>query len=95
MRRAKDIGVEGDDPPPVLKEPAPLTRLVIGEDPDAFDEDDEIAQAIKLLEDAQEVLIFLQSDEVQKAVPIPVWNALIRAERRIMNFLLTLMEDAT
>jgi hypothetical protein len=86
MRRLDEIAEE----PAQVTEPAqePLPRLVIGDpkDDDEFDEDS-FEVALKLLEDAQEVMIYLQDEQVKQAAPIPVWNALLRAERLISKFL--------
>lgn len=82
---------------PTLKEPTeapysavrtwPMSPPALGPDPSDVEDLDDFGKALAHMEDAQEVLIFLQTEEVKRLVPIPVWNLLVRTEQRLTRFI--------
>lgn len=91
MKRLSDIpvAVEVTEPeaPYSLRKPPAWSVPMLGPDPSDADDLDDFGKALAHLEDAQEVLIFLQVEEVKKMVPIPVWNMIVRTEQRVTRFL--------
>lgn len=89
MRRAAEVEPSAEvvaevhrcDPCRLLK-----ASVVAAEVDDEF-EDDAATEAIKLLEDVQDLFCHLLCQDVKRAVPIPVWNELCHLEARASHLL--------
>lgn len=93
MRRASEVE------PAAAEEPAKAYCDPCREPPGAGEdeqfEDDAGIEAIKLVEDCQDLFFHLLCMDVRKAVPIPVWNELCRLEVRASHLLnsITMADD--